>query len=111
MKPFAHFSEATIEPRRAYRDPGMGTDVFRNKPAVTAENRVRMKLNILSDLHLSLGALEIPQIDADLVILAETSPARRRLFAWALGFAKLVALCSRKSRASRGQHLRAPWMN
>ena len=74
MKPFAHFSEATIEPRRAYRDPGMGTDVFRNKPAVTAENLVRMKLNILSDLYPSLGALEIPQNDADVVILDTDIP-------------------------------------
>jgi len=33
-----------------------------------------MKLNILSDLHLSLGALEIPQNDADVVILDTDIP-------------------------------------
>ena len=29
-----------------------------------------MKLNILSDLHLSCGKLEVPRNDADVVILA-----------------------------------------
>ncbi len=49
-----------------------------------------MKLNILSDLHLSLGALEIPRNDADAVILAGDLARPREAVSWASGFAKPV---------------------
>ena len=49
-----------------------------------------MKLNILSDLHLSLGALPIPENDADVVILAGDIARPREAVAWASGFAKPV---------------------
>ena len=49
-----------------------------------------MKLNILSDLHLSLGALEIPRNDADAVILAGDIARPREAVSWASGFAKPV---------------------
>lgn len=47
-------------------------------------------LNILSDLHLSLGALKIPENDADLVILAGDIARPKEAAAWASGFAKPV---------------------
>ena len=49
-----------------------------------------MRLNILSDLHLSLGALPLPQNDADLVILAGDVARPEQAIAWASGFAKPV---------------------
>jgi predicted phosphodiesterase len=49
-----------------------------------------VKLNILSDLHLSLGALEIPRNDADAVILAGDIARPREAVSWASGFAKPV---------------------
>jgi predicted phosphodiesterase len=49
-----------------------------------------MKLNILSDLHLSLGALPIPENDADAVILAGDIARPKEAVAWALGFDKPV---------------------
>ena len=49
-----------------------------------------MKLNILSDLHLSRGTLEIPGNDADVVILAGDIARPKEAAAWALGFAKPV---------------------
>jgi predicted phosphodiesterase len=49
-----------------------------------------MKLNILSDLHLSLGALAIPRNDADVVILAGDIARPREAVSWASGFAKPV---------------------
>src|SRR5688572_123993 len=49
-----------------------------------------MKLNILSDLHLSCGALEPPQTDADAVILAGDITRPRQAIAWAQGFGKPV---------------------
>lgn len=49
-----------------------------------------MKLNILSDLHLSLGALAIPGNDADAVILAGDVARPREAVSWALGLAKPV---------------------
>ena len=49
-----------------------------------------MKLNILSDLHLSRGALEIPRNDADVVILAGDIARPMQAAAWASGFAKPV---------------------
>lgn len=42
-----------------------------------------MKLNILSDLHLSQGELPIPESDADLVILAGDIARPARAIAWA----------------------------
>ena len=49
-----------------------------------------MKLNVLSDLHLSLGALTIPENDADVVILAGDLARPREAVAWVSGFAKPV---------------------
>jgi hypothetical protein len=49
-----------------------------------------MKLNILSDLHLGCGALEIPRNDADVVILAGDVARPKEAVSWALGFAKPV---------------------
>lgn len=49
-----------------------------------------MKLNVLSDLHLSRGALAIPQTDADAVVLAGDIARPREAVAWATGFAKPV---------------------
>jgi predicted phosphodiesterase len=49
-----------------------------------------VKLNILSDLHLSRGTLPIPQNDADMVVLAGDIARPREAVAWATGFAKPV---------------------
>src|SRR5689334_12864702 len=49
-----------------------------------------MRLNILSDLHLSLGAMDIPRNDADLVILAGDIAGPERAAAWASRFTKSV---------------------
>lgn len=49
-----------------------------------------MKLNVLSDLHLSLGALALPENDADVVILAGDIARPKEAMAWAAGFAKPV---------------------
>ncbi|MEO6322366.1 MAG: metallophosphoesterase [Polaromonas sp.] len=49
-----------------------------------------MKLNILSDLHLSCGTLEIPHTDADIVILAGDIASPQDAINWALGFDKPV---------------------
>ncbi len=49
-----------------------------------------LKLHILSDLHLSLGALPIPRNDADAVILAGDIARPKEAIAWASGFAKPV---------------------
>lgn len=49
-----------------------------------------MKLNVLSDLHLSLGALEMPENDADAVVLAGDIARPRQAVSWASGFAKPV---------------------
>ena len=49
-----------------------------------------MKLNILSDLHLSLGALERPENDADVIILAGDIARPREAASWASGLAKPV---------------------
>ncbi|HEX6138115.1 MAG TPA: metallophosphoesterase [Casimicrobiaceae bacterium] len=42
-----------------------------------------MKLNILSDLHLSLGPLAVPRSDADVVILAGDLTRPKEALAWA----------------------------
>ena len=55
-----------------------------------ATHRELVKLNILSDLHLSLGALEIPRNDADAVILAGDLARPREAISWASGFSKPV---------------------
>jgi len=47
-------------------------------------------LNILSDLHLSLGELKLPDTDADLVVLAGDVGRPKAATTWALGFAKPV---------------------
>jgi len=49
-----------------------------------------MKLNVLSDLHLSLGTLPIPENDADAVILAGDVARPTEAVAWALALAKPV---------------------
>ncbi len=49
-----------------------------------------MKLNILSDLHLSQGALDPPGNDADLVILAGDIARPEPALAWASGLGKPV---------------------
>ncbi len=49
-----------------------------------------MKLNILSDLHLSCGVLAIPQNDADVVILAGDIAHPLDAVSWAFGFDKPV---------------------
>ncbi len=49
-----------------------------------------MKLNILSDLHLSQGAMQLPSNDADVVILAGDIARPAEAVAWAAGFAKPV---------------------
>jgi len=49
-----------------------------------------MKLNILSDLHLSVDALTNPENDADVVILAGDIARPREAVAWASAFAKPV---------------------
>ncbi len=49
-----------------------------------------MKFNVLSDLHLSRGALAIPANDADAVVLAGDIARPKEAIAWASGFAKPV---------------------
>jgi len=49
-----------------------------------------VRLNILSDLHLSQGALELPDNDADLVILAGDVARPRQAASWAARLAKPV---------------------
>ncbi len=49
-----------------------------------------MKLHILSDLHLSCGALEVPRNDADVVVLAGDVARPREAIAWASGLGKPV---------------------
>src|SRR5438876_11441202 len=49
-----------------------------------------MKLHILSDLHLTVGALEGPANEADAVILAGDVARPKEAVAWALRFAKPV---------------------
>ncbi|HXX86401.1 MAG TPA: metallophosphoesterase [Casimicrobiaceae bacterium] len=49
-----------------------------------------MKLNILSDLHLSLGTLPLPETDADAVILAGDVARPKEAIAWACALAKPV---------------------
>ena len=52
-----------------------------------ATNHTVVKLNILSDLHLSRGALTLPENDADVAILAGDIARPREAVAWASGFA------------------------
>jgi predicted phosphodiesterase len=49
-----------------------------------------MNLNVLSDLHLSLGALAMPENEADVVVLAGDIARPKEAIAWAKGFAKPV---------------------
>ena len=49
-----------------------------------------MKLNILSDLHLSLGALDPPDNDADVAVLAGDIARPREAIAWASALRKPV---------------------
>ena len=49
-----------------------------------------MKLNILSDLHLGQGALDVPDNDADVVILAGDISRPREAVAWARAIDKPV---------------------
>ena len=49
-----------------------------------------MKLNVLSDLHLSVGGMEQPRNDADVVVLAGDIARPSQSAAWALDFDKPV---------------------
>jgi Icc-related predicted phosphoesterase len=49
-----------------------------------------VKLNILSDLHMGVSALERPLNDADVVVLAGDIASPRQAAVWALGFDKPV---------------------
>ena len=49
-----------------------------------------MRLNVLSDLHLSVGGLERPRNEADVVVLAGDIARPRESAAWALSFDKPV---------------------
>lgn len=49
-----------------------------------------MKLNILSDLHLSRGSMAIPRNDADVVIVAGDVARPREAVSWAIEFTKPV---------------------
>ena len=49
-----------------------------------------MKLNILSDLHLSQSGLALPRNDADVVILAGDIARPAQALAWAAGFSRPV---------------------
>jgi predicted phosphodiesterase len=49
-----------------------------------------MKVNVLSDLHLSLGALAMPENKADVVVLAGDIARPKEAIAWASGFGKPV---------------------
>src|SRR5581483_10435921 len=49
-----------------------------------------MRLNILSDLHLSVSPLALPQTDADLVVLAGDIARPKEAIAWASGFPQPV---------------------
>jgi len=49
-----------------------------------------VKLNILSDLHLSRGAIDLPQTDADVVVLAGDIARPVQAVSWAAGFTKPV---------------------
>lgn len=49
-----------------------------------------VKLNILSDLHLSVSGLDKPRNDADVVVLAGDIARPREAACWALGFDKPV---------------------
>lgn len=49
-----------------------------------------MKLNILSDLHLSVCALEVPRNDADVVVLAGDIARPAQAISWASAFSKPV---------------------
>ncbi|MGH8152772.1 MAG: metallophosphoesterase [Rhodanobacteraceae bacterium] len=61
--------------------------VRRDAPAV---NPVPLRLNILSDLHLSRGGLELPRTDADVVVLAGDVARPQPAIAWARGFDRPV---------------------
>ncbi|TAM94169.1 MAG: metallophosphoesterase [Rhodanobacteraceae bacterium] len=50
----------------------------------------RVRLNILSDLHLSLGDLALPETDADVVILAGDIARPGQAMAWARRFSRPV---------------------
>lgn len=49
-----------------------------------------MRLNVLSDLHLNVGTLPIPENEADAVILAGDIARPKEAVAWARGFSKPV---------------------
>src|SRR5258706_7048965 len=49
-----------------------------------------MKLNVLSDLHLGVGAFDRPENAADVVVLAGDISRPREAAAWALRFGKPV---------------------
>lgn len=54
------------------------------------EQQNTLRLNILSDLHLSRGGMPIPDTDADIVILAGDIARPAQAIAWAKGFQQPV---------------------
>src|SRR6201984_1211851 len=65
-----------------------GRGLIRKHACVPPKRTSSVILNVLSDLHLSRGALKIPKNDADLVILAGDVARPKEAVAWASGFAK-----------------------
>jgi predicted phosphodiesterase len=61
-----------------------------NHAGAASTKPILMKLNILSDLHLSLGALAIPKNNANVVILAGDIARPREAVSWSQGFARPV---------------------
>lgn len=53
-------------------------------------NAARLRLNVVSDLHLSRGGLELPRTDADVVILAGDVARPPQAIEWARGFDRPV---------------------
>lgn len=49
-----------------------------------------MKIQILSDLHLSVAPMEVPRTDADVVVLAGDIARPQQAIQWALGFPQPV---------------------
>ncbi len=49
-----------------------------------------MKLNVLSDLHMSCGVIDLPRTDADVVVLAGDIARPQEAVAWASGFEQPV---------------------
>jgi predicted phosphodiesterase len=86
---FVRIPDATVEPDGACGDLQLGFACARH-PDTVRKNHTVVKLNILSDLHLSRGTLTLPENGADVAILAGDIARPREGAAWASGFAKPV---------------------